>query len=368
MPNGAGALNEAGLDFYDRLIDALLAADITPYVTLFHWDYPYELYCRGGWLNPDSPQWFADFVRVVVDRLSDRVQHWFTINEPQCFIGLGHAVGVHAPGDKLGWSQVLRAAHHALLAHGRAVQVIRASARRPARIAFAPIGVVRQPASDTPADIAAARQAMFSITGRDLFSDTWFSDPVFFKRYPADGAALFEAEMPEIGADDFEIIGQPLDFYAVNIYSGQTVRAGPDGQPVAVPFPTGYPQTAMPWYVTPDVLYWGAKFLYERYRLPIAITENGMANTEWVALDGHVHDSQRIDFLARYLAAFQRASVDGVELYGYFHWSILDNFEWAEGYQKRFGLVYVDYQTQKRTLKDSAHWYRQVIRANALED
>jgi beta-glucosidase len=368
MPGGTGAVNEAGLDFYDRLIDTLLAANITPYVTLFHWDYPYELYCRGGWLNPDSPQWFADFARVVVDRLSDRVQHWFTINEPQCFIGLGHAVGVHAPGDKLGWAQVLRAAHHALLAHGRAVQVIRASARRPARVTFAPIGVVRLPASDTPADIAAARQAMFSITGRDMFSDAWFSDAVFLKRYPADGVALFEADMPAIGADDFEIIGQPLDFYAVNIYSGQVVRAGPDGQPAAVPFPTGYPQTAIPWYVTPDVLYWGPKFLYERYRLPIAITENGLANVDWVALDGHVHDPQRVDFLTRYLAALQRAGDDGVELYGYFHWSILDNFEWADGYQKRFGLVYVDYQTQKRTLKDSAHWYRQVIQANALED
>ncbi len=364
LPDGTGKINPAGLAFYDALVDELLAVGIQPYVTLFHWDFPYELYLRGGWLNPDSPDWFADYTRVVVERLSDRVQHWMTLNEPQCFIGSGHQDGEDAPGDRLGLSECLLAAQHALLAHGKAVQVIRSSARRTPVVGIAPVGVTYLPASDSPADIAAARQAMFSVSRQNFWNNTWWTDPVFFKRYPEDGLALFGKAVPAYSERDMETIGQPLDFYAANIYNGHYVRAGADGQPEPAPYPTGMAHTASRWPVTPQVLYWGPRFLWERHHLPVLITENGLANPDWVAQDGQVHDPQRIDFTARYLAALGQAIREGVEVSGYFHWSIMDNFEWTYGYLLRFGLIYVDFNTQQRLLKDSARWYAQVIASN----
>lgn len=369
IPDGVGAVNPKGLEFYDRLVDSLLAANITPYITLFHWDYPYELYCRGGWLNPESPDWFAEYTKVVVAKLSDRVHHWMTVNEPQCFIGLGHQVGVHAPGDKLAPAEVLKAAHHALLAHGKAVQTIRAHAKSPCQVGFAPVGMVSIPASERAEDIQAARQNMFSVTNKDMWNNTWWMEPVYAGRYPEDGLRLFGEDAPQIRPGDMETICQPLDFFGFNAYQGVTIRAGKDGQPEPAPLPIGHAHTAFHerggyWVVSPDTLYWGPKFFWERYRLPQYITENGMSNLDWVALDGHVHDPQRIDFLHRYLRELKRACADGVDLRGYFQWSLSDNFEWAEGYQQRFGLVYVDYATQQRILKDSAHWYAEVIASN----
>ena len=364
LPKGTGQINPKGMAFYDALIDELLAAGITPYVTLFHWDYPYDLYCRGGWLNPDSPLWFAEYADLVVRRLSDRVQQWMTINEPQVFVGNGHQDGNHAPGDRLGRAQVLRVMHNVLLAHGRAVQAIRAGAKTPPLVGFAPCGAVKIPASGRPEDIEAARQAMFAVTGPDMWNFAWFSDPICLKRYPPDGAALYEAVMPSIGPDDMDLIGQPLDFYGANIYSGVYTRAGSAGRPEDVPLPPGHALTGYLWQVTPEALYWGPRFLWERYGKPIFITENGMANVDWVARDGRVHDPQRIDFTTQYLLALKRAIDDGVPVKGYFHWSILDNFEWAAGFQQRFGLIHVDYATRRRTLKDSAYWYRDVVETN----
>ncbi len=364
LPEGRGAVNDKGLEFYDRLTDELLAAGIVPYVTLFHWDFPYALYVRGGWLHPNSSDWFADYTRVIVDKLSDRVRHWMTLNEPECFIGLGHQIGVHAPGDKLGWREVLRASHNALLAHGKSVQVIRAAAKAAAIFGYAPVGSVAYPATDSHADIEAARKAMFSVRDKRLFNNVWFADPIFFKQYPADGLALFGAEAPEVGANDMDIIGQPIDFYGVNIYQGVPVRAGADGQPEVVEHPQGHPQTAFRWFVTPDCLRWGPRFLYERYKLPVIVTENGMSNVDWVAVDGKVHDPQRIDYTTRHLRALHQAVEDGTDVQGYFHWSIMDNFEWGEGYKERFGLVYVDFDTQERIPKDSAAWYKNVIETN----
>jgi beta-glucosidase len=365
IPGGVGKVNPAGLAFYDALVDELLSAGIQPYVTLFHWDYPYELYLRGGWLNADSPDWFADYTRVVVDRLSDRVKYWMTLNEPQCFVGSGHWEGDDAPGDKLGLSECLLVAQHALLAHGKAVQMIRASSRAPqSQVGMAPVGITYLPATDSPADVAAARQATFAVSRKDFWNNTWWSDPVFFKRYPEDGLALFGKAAPAYTAEDMETIGQPLDFYGANIYHGLPVRAGADGKPELVTLPTGMAHTAYPWQVTPQALYWGPRFFWERHHLPVLITENGMANADWVALDGQVHDPQRIDFTARYLAAIGQAIRDGVDVAGYFHWSIMDNFEWTYGYLLRFGLIYVDFNTQQRWLKDSARWYGQVIAAN----
>ncbi|MCU0492955.1 MAG: GH1 family beta-glucosidase [Chloroflexaceae bacterium] len=367
IPNGTGAINQQGLDFYDRLVDALLEAGIQPWVTLFHWDYPAELYYRGGWLNRASADWFADYTQVVVDRLSDRVQHWMTLNEPQCFVILGHQSGYHAPGLKLDLPDVLRVAHHSLLAHGRAVQVIRARSKTAAQVGFAPVGTVKSPATDTAADIAAAQQSMFSVTNRNLWNSTWWLDPVFLGSYPEDGLREFAAVLPAIRSDDMATIQQPLDFFGANIYHGELCRAGTDGQPEDVPYTGSTPRTLLHWPVVPQMLYWGPKFYFERYGKPIVITENGCAQADVVSLDGRVHDPQRIDFLNRYLRELGRAAADGVTLAGYFQWSLLDNFEWAEGYRQRFGLVYTDYATQRRIPKDSAAWYAGVIRANGVE-
>jgi beta-glucosidase len=365
VPEGTGAVNARGLDFYSRLVDELLEHGITPWVTLFHWDYPYALYCRGGWLNRDSAGWFADYTALVVDRLSDRVAHWLTLNEPQCFIGMGHLDGTHAPGLQMGVAEVLLAAHHALLAHGQAVQVIRARATTPPRVSAVQACLASIPDTQQDGDVAAARDHMFAIRRQAFFNNTWFSDPMILGRYPLDGLKLFESEMPALQPDDLATIHQPLDFFGANIYSGRHVRATEDGEVEPVKG-RELPVTAMGWPVTPEALYWGPRFLHERYRLPIVITENGMANDDRVE-DGAVHDQPRIDFLRQYLAAYARAIDDGVPSLGYFLWSVMDNFEWAEGYDKRFGLIHVDYASQRRKLKDSAGWYRQVIASNGAK-
>jgi len=364
IPGGIGRVNEAGLGFYDRLVDNLLANGVEPWVTLFHWDYPYELFLRGGWLNPESPKWFAEYTQVLCDRLSDRVSNWMTVNEPQCFIGLGHFNGEHAPGLKLGMPEVLTAAHNSLLAHGYAVQVLRAAAKRMPVIGWAPVGVASIPASGSVVDVHAAREATYSVNPSDVWNSTWWGDPAVLGHYPEQGLRAYGRNAPKFTSADFEIIKQPLDFYGINIYSSPTVKANEDGKAVSVPIAPGHPHTHFLWNQTPEALYWGPKFMADRYGLPIVITENGMSNVDVIALDGKCHDPQRIDFLNRYLLELRRAVADGVDIRGYFQWSIMDNFEWAEGYKHRFGLVHVDFQTQKRTLKDSAHWYGDVIRSN----
>lgn len=366
IPEGVGTINKAGLAFYDRLVDELLAKQIQPWVTLFHWDYPLALYRRGGWLNPDSPKWFADYTAQVVDALSDRVSHWMTLNEPQCFIGLGHQVGEHAPGLKLGLRDCLLAAHHTLLAHGQAVQVIRARSKQPSQIGAAPVGIIKFPDNPHSADdVAAARAATFGVRNKDLWNNCWWTDPMLLGRYPEDGLALFGADAPTYTDDEMALIAQPLDFYGVNIYHGERVRAvaNANGFEIVTP-PAGRPATTMEWDVSPEALYWGPRFLHERYGLPIVVTENGMANPDWIQADGAVHDPQRIDFVTRYLRQLKLAAHDGVPVQGYFYWSIMDNFEWALGYDRRFGLIYVDYQSGQRLLKDSARWYGDVIRSN----
>ncbi len=365
IPDGAGKVNPKGIAFYDRLFDEMLKLGIEPWVTLFHWDYPYELYCRGGWLNRDSVGWFSDYAALAAKRYGDRVRHWMTVNEPQCFISLGHFEGSNAPGVKLGWTEVLRAGHHALLAHGAGVQAIRAHAAAKPRIGYAPVGIVSYPENEArKADVNAARKAMFSITAKTNWNNTWWMDPVFLGVYPKDGQNIFEKHLPAIRSGDMKLIAQPLDFMGVNIYNGRAITAGPKGEATTGPYKVGPDLTAMRWPVTPRSLYWGPKFFHERYGQPIVVTENGLSCADWVSLDGRVHDPQRIDFLARYLREYRRAAADGVPVRGYFQWSIMDNFEWAEGYKQRFGLIHVDYQTQKRTPKDSYFWYKKVIQDN----
>jgi beta-glucosidase len=365
MPGGVGKVNEEGLAYYDRLVDALLARGVDPWVTLFHWDFPACLYRRGGWLNRESADWFAEYTGAVVDRLSDRVTNWFTLNEPQIFLGLGHNEGTHAPGLKLSRRDVLLATHHALLGHGKSAQVIRARAKKQSRIGCAPVGNLKSPATETPADIEAARAATFSVPERGwTFNYTWYCDPMLRGHYPEDGLRLFGDDAPEASEADMKTIHQPMDFFGVNIYNSEIVRAGKDGKPEPVQRGPGYPITMFRWPVQPDALYWGPRFLQERYKLPVVITENGLASMDWVHADGKVHDPGRIDFLTRYLSQLRRAIDDGVDVRGYFQWSIMDNYEWAEGYALRFGLVYVDYRTGERIPKDSYHWMKSVIESN----
>jgi beta-glucosidase len=365
VPEGTGALNSRGVAFYSRLIDALLEAGITPWVTLFHWDYPLALYHRGGWLNRDSADWFADYARIVADALSDRVKHFFTLNEPQVYIGFGQMEGVHAPGEKLPLSQMLLAGHVTMLAHGKAVQALRASAKQPLLIGYAPVGLPRTPYTDSAEDLEAARSATFTITEKNSWNNSWWMDPVLRGEYPEQGLEFFGADVPKFPASDLAVMAQPLDFFGVNIYQSAPVRVSAKAPGFErVEFPTGYPTTAFNWPITPEALYWGPRFFHERYQKPVVITENGLSCRDWISLDGKVHDAARIDFTRRYLRELQRAHGDGVALGGYFHWSIMDNFEWAAGYRERFGLIHVDYETQERTLKDSAHWYRGVIESN----
>lgn len=364
LPDGTGKVNEKGLDFYDRLIDELLENGIEPYVTLFHWDYPYELYKKGGWLNPESPEWFAEYTDVVVSRLSDRVKNWITINEPQVFVNLGHKDGVHAPGLKLGLDDLLQISHNVLLAHGKAAKVIRETAKQDSRIGMAPCDSPVFPAIDSIENIEAAREGTFSVEQKGLWAINWWMDPVFLGKYPEDGLKLFEKYLPEIKAGDMDIISEPIDFFGVNIYQGICVELDENGKAMPAKKKTGYPRNAYYWPITPEALYWGPRFYYERYGKPIIITENGMSNVDWVSLEGKVNDPQRIDFTNRYLRELHKAGKDGVDIQGYFHWSFMDNFEWAQGYLERFGLIYVDFETGERIVKDSAYWYKKVIETN----
>lgn len=366
LPEGTGKVNEKGIDFYNALIDELLEQGIEPYITLYHWELPYEIYKRGGWMNPEIVEWFGQYARLVAERFSDRVKYFFTLNEPQCFVGLGFLQGCHAPGVKAPLRDTFEMAHNALKAHGRAVQMLRAYGKQNVQIGYAPTSGMCYPEKETPKDIEAARKALFALPD-DLSNWTWnvswWSDPVILGKYPEEGMKKYEKYLPVITDEDMKLISQPIDFYGQNIYNGRCIRMGTDGRPEEVRRPAGFPKTATNWPVTPEALYWGPKFLYERYRKPIYITENGMACHDTVSQDGKVHDPNRIDFLARYLKNLKRAAEE-IDIRGYFQWSLMDNFEWDKGYAERFGIIYVDFETQERLWKDSAYWYRDLIRRN----
>lgn len=366
LPEGTGKVNEAGVRFYNELIDALLEQEITPYITLYHWDLPYELYKRGGWMNPEIVEWFGGYARLVAERFSDRVTHYFTLNEPQCFIGLGFLTGVHAPGLHCPLRDTFAMAHNALKAHGRAVQMLRQYGKQPLEIGYAPTCSAAYPETETPENIEAARQVMFALPEDDqnwTWNVSWWSDPVLLGHYPEEGLERFAPYLPKITDADRKLIAEPIDVYAQNIYNGKCVRMGADGRPEIVQRYPGFPKTANDWPITPESLYWGPKFLSERYKKPFYITENGLSCHDVRSLDGKVHDPNRIDFLTRYLCQLRRASQE-IDLRGYFQWSLMDNFEWERGYSERFGMVFVDYQTQERIKKDSAYWFQETIRTN----
>ena len=363
VPDGDGPINPRGLDFYDRLIDALLARGITPWVTLFHWDLPQPLEDRGGWLARATAEAFRRYAEAVVGRLGDRVARWFTLNEIPCIIGNGYGNGSFAPGRRVDARALNEGYHHALLAHGHAVAVVRALGGRQARV-----GLVHNhlppppiPVTETDEDIAAAR-AVYERDNRQLLG------PLYHGRYPEAFLEAAGRDAPSVAAGDLELIAQPTDYLGLNPYAGDFVRAGPDGRPEVLPFPRQYPRGDLPWLnITPQCLYWAVRFAAEVFGVRTTlITENGAAFDDAMTPGGEVLDLDRREYLRQHLLALHRAIAEGFDVRGYFVWSILDNFEWAEGYGKRFGLVHVDYATQRRTPKLSAGWYARVIRENRV--
>lgn len=364
MPSGTGAINQKGLDFYSRLADDLLEAGIRPFGTLFHWDYPWDLYCQGGWMSPDSPKWFSDYAQVIADKLGDRVKDFFTINEPGIFIILGHSIGNHAPGVKLGRNEMCRIYKHVNMAHGMAVQALRTAPG--VRVGMAPHTVVGIPKTDSPADIKAAYDHTFgpNNNGREYWQERLYMDPVLLGEWPHDITDHLSPVPFHVSDEELKVMHQPLDYLGLNYYNGQVVEAGPEGTIVHTPEPLGWPRTSFDWPVQPRGLYYCVMQHWERYKLPIIISENGLANPDWVSFDGKVHDPQRISFLNDHLVQLRKAAADGADVLGYQQWSLLDNFEWAEGYRMRFGLIHVDYPTGTRTPKESSRWYADVIRSN----
>ena len=367
IPNGVGETNEKGIEFYNRLIDCLIENGITPYITLFHWDYPYELEKLGNWSNPESPSWFVEYARVVFGEFGDRVKHFITFNEPQCFIACGYGSGIHAPGVITTKRDLVLKSHNVMLAHGLTVRLFREMIPD-GQIGYAPTCAVAIPASESAEDIEAARQRYFDAKEDWSWCVSWWSDPVMLGRYPEETEAfqLYGKYLPSSYKEDLKIISEPIDFYCQNIYQGYLIQATEDGYK-QLPNPIETPITSLAWPITPKSVYWGPKFLYERYGKPILITENGMASHDAITPDGQVHDPSRIHFIQGYLSEIGRAIDDGVDITGYMYWSFMDNFEWGFGYTQRFGMVYVDYNTMQRVPKDSYYWYQQVIKNNGKE-
>ena len=370
LPEGTGRVNEKAIAMYRDMILSMKENGIEPYITMYHWEFPQALQDKGGWLNEDVIQWFGEYARVVAENFSDICEYFITLNEPECFVGLGHLSGVHAPGLKLPYKDVFQIAHNALRAHGQAVINLRKYACRPIKVGYAPTCGMAYPSTDSPEDIEAARKTLFGFhqpMDNWTWNVAWFNDPVFLGKYPEEGLRKFAEYLPEITDEDMKLISQPLDFMGQNIYNGYMMRQGEDGEPEYVDREAGAARTAAGWPVTPECFYYGVKFLYERYHLPLYITENGMSCHDDVSLDGRVHDPNRQNFLDLYISALQRANDDGADVRGYFLWTFLDNFEWDKGYTERFGIVYVDFKTQKRIVKDSAFWYQKIIESNGRE-
>jgi beta-glucosidase len=361
FPNGTGQPNEKGLAYYERVVDELLKNNIAPYITLFHWDLPQAL--PGGWQSRDTSKAFADYAAYVSKRLSDRVQHFFTTNEFVCFTDLSYKTGQFAPGLKLPAAQVNQIRHHGILAHGLAVQAIRANAKTGTQVGLAENATVYVPVLESAEHIEVARKATRE-------GNAPFLTAVLEGKY-TDGYLEREgASAPKVESGDMKAIGSPLDFVGLNVYTPEYVRAdsSPAGYEV-LPRQTSYPHMASPWlFIGPEVIYWAVRNVSEIWKpKALYITENGCSADDVVASDGHVEDTDRVMYLRNHLTHLHRAASEGYPIKGYFLWSLLDNYEWADGYSKRFGIHYVDFKTQTRTPKLSAEWYREVIARNAVE-
>jgi len=354
LPEGTGKVNPKGIQFYNNLINELLKYNITPFITLYHWDLPYALQLKGGWLNPEISDWFGEYAKVIAENFGDRVKNFITLNEPSVFMGCGYSLGVHAPGLKYGTKDLLLIGHNIHVAHGKAVKAIREN------IKDANIGITLATQPKIPVSPENEEEAYNSYfwdgLGGFFWTTNYWLDPIVFGKYSDRLISAAGDMLPNVSDEDMKIINQKIDFIGLNIYEAQYT-----GDYTRAP---GTAHTELGWDVYPQALKWGIRHNYKRYKLPIFITENGMSAHDWVSLDGKVHDPNRIDFLHRYLLGLKEAADFGCDIAGYFYWSFIDNFEWSQGYNPRFGLVHCDYTTLKRTPKDSAYWYKEVIESN----
>ncbi|PSB21172.1 beta-glucosidase [Phormidesmis priestleyi ULC007] len=371
IPDGRGAVNEAGIDFYSRLVDCLRSYDITPHATLFHWDSPQALEDRyGSWQSREMAQDFADYVTAVVSRLGDRITNWMTLNEISCFTHMSYDVNQtpkHAPGTRVkSKKQVWQTSHHALLAHGLGCQAIRAVSPVPCLISLVDNPGITVPLTESADDIEAAKNAFPYHCGNG-----GIIYPAITGEYSSQLLDQLGNDAPDIQVGDLDTIHQPIDSLGLNIYTGAYIRAANNSQGCEwIDFPKGYPAMHMPWLqIVPESLYWGIRHVSEtldRPDLPVYITENGCAAQDEVTRSGEVIDSDRILYLRQYLKTVHRAVDEGYPVRGYFVWSLMDNFEWSWGFDRRFGIIYIDYRTQKRIPKASYHWYAECIRQNRV--
>ncbi len=359
FPDGRGTPNPKGVDYYNRVVDGLREAGITPYVTMFHWDLPQAL--PGGWQSRDTAFAFADYAGFMAGKLSDRVDHFMTVNELRCFTDIGHQEGRHAPGLQLPPAAVNQVRHHGVLAHGLGVQAIRAHGNAKTQVGLADNTNFYVPVIETPEHIEASKRALRR-------ENAMFLTAVMEGKYLDEYLAEQGAAAPKVEARDMAAIGSPLDFVALNVYAPNYVRADGSAQGYEVlPHLKSSPRMASPWlYVGPEVAYWAVRNVSELWKpKALYISENGCSADDPLT-NGVVYDSDRIMYLRNYLTEFRRAAAEGYPLKGYFLWSLMDNFEWADGYGLRFGIHHVDFATQKRTPKLSAAWYRELIRRNEL--
>jgi beta-glucosidase len=358
-PDGRGAVNQKGLDFYNRLIDALLAKGITPWVTMFHWDLPQALEDQGGWRTRGVAEAFGTYADTLVRTYGDRVTNWITLNEILCFTKLGYGLGSKAPGAQEPEAVVNQTYHHALLAHGHGVRAVREHGKKRSRVGLTDNPTVTLPLNLTEEDIAAARAAFLDENIRVL-------DPIFNGRYHA--RYLKSGVAPKVERDDFKLISLPTDFLGLNLYTGQFVRASGRGKYEKLPFPPSFPRADSPWlYLLPQVMYWAPRHIVDLYGdRPFYVTENGAGYDSDGELNGEYLDLHRREYVRNCLSELHRATQDGIDVKGYFLWSFMDNYEWEDGYARRFGIVHNDFKTQKRTPKLSAKWYSEVLKRNEL--
>lgn len=362
FPTGRGTPNPQGLNFYNKMVDALLEAGIQPYCTLYHWDLPQPLQDKGGWSNADTSKAFADYAGYTAGKLSDKIQNFMTINEMRTVAEQGYSLGVHAPGLHLDTKSLAQLNHYLVLGHGLAVQSIRAQAHRGTKVGIADNINATVPVIETPEHIAAAHKAMRE-------ENAMYLTVVEEGRYTELYLKRLGANAPHFTAEELKVISSPMDYVGLNIYQPTYVRAdGTEAGYSVIQPPSSYPHMYSPWLtVGPEAIYWGPKLVAEIWKVKtLYITENGASSADQIAADGHVYDTDRVMYLRNYLTQLQRAVAEGVPVKGYFLWSLLDNFEWADGYEKRFGITYVDFATQKRIPKESAAYYKQVIRENRV--
>ena len=359
LPNGFGKINQKGLDFYNKLIDKLLDEGIVPFITMYHWDLPFELQLKGGWANREIVDWFAEYSEILFKNFGDRVKHWITLNEPWVVAFVGHLFGIHAPGIKDIYI-TFHVVHNLLRAHAKAVKIFRDF------VSDGKIGITLNNTAVTPATND-EKDKFVAETMHQINNYPLFLNPIFKGNYPEKVLELALQFLPKGFEKDLSEIQSPIDFVGINYYSGSAVKYDPGSFMGIKIVQRNLPKTEMGWEIEPEGFYRILKGVQDEYNpKEIYVTENGAAFKDTVE-DGEIHDNDRIDYLAKHFEQALKAISDGVNLRGYFVWSLMDNFEWAEGYSKRFGIIYVDYSTQKRIMKDSAKWYKKVIQNNGLE-